>query len=56
MIVIPECLGIGELAVADRRGNGPDEDDLEKLGGDVYTGGLLAGKVRPATHERLAAP
>lgn len=44
LIFIPEVIGVGELAIADRRAPEPDIKDLAKACIDAYVGGMLANK------------
>jgi beta-aspartyl-dipeptidase (metallo-type) len=44
LLVVPEVIGAGEIAVADHRGSQPDPAELDRLAREVYVGGLLAGK------------
>lgn len=44
LVLIPEFLGVGEVAVADHRGSQPTVPELARIGGDALAGGLLAGK------------
>lgn len=42
--LIEQCIGIGEIAIADHRGSQPTVQDLEVLGSECRIGGMLAGK------------
>eukprot|EP00049_Salpingoeca_infusionum_P017289 m.352412 g.352412 ORF g.352412 m.352412 type:complete len:1261 (-) comp16516_c0_seq1:279-4061(-) len=42
--LIEQCIGVGEVAIADQRGSQPTVNDLEALGADCHVGGLLSGK------------
>jgi beta-aspartyl-dipeptidase (metallo-type) len=44
MLFIDECLGAGEVAIADERALAPQPHDLARLVHDVHVGGLLSGK------------
>jgi len=44
LVLIPEFLGVGEVAVADHRGSQPTVAELARVGGDALAGGLLSGK------------
>jgi beta-aspartyl-dipeptidase (metallo-type) len=45
LVVVPEVLGAGEIAVSDHRGSQPDPVALDRLAREVYLGALLAGKL-----------
>jgi beta-aspartyl-dipeptidase (metallo-type) len=49
IMLIPEVLGAGEIAVSDVRSSQPQTDELAKLVSDAYNGGLLTSKCG-ATH------
>ena len=44
MLFIDECLGAGEVAIADERALAPQLHELARLVHDVHVGGLLSGK------------
>lgn len=44
LVLIPEMIGVGEVAIADRRGAQPSVDELARIAADANVGGLLAGK------------
>ncbi|WII70736.1 amidohydrolase family protein [Bdellovibrio sp. 22V] len=44
IIYIPEVIGVGELAIADRRAPEPELRDLARAVVDAYVGGMLANK------------
>lgn len=44
LIYIPEIIGVGEVAIADRRAPEPELKDLARACVDSYVGGLLANK------------
>lgn len=44
LALIPEMIGVGEIAIADRRGAQPSVDELARIAADANVGGLLAGK------------
>jgi beta-aspartyl-dipeptidase (metallo-type) len=44
LVLIPEMIGVGEIAIADRRGAQPSADELARIAADANVGGLLAGK------------
>lgn len=60
IMFLDECIGAGEIAIADRRGMAPGARELAKLVTDAFVGGML-GKKAGVTHfhvgdleERLA--
>ena len=60
IMFLDECIGAGEIAIADRRGTAPGARELAKLVTDAYVGGML-GRKAGVTHfhvgdleERLA--
>jgi beta-aspartyl-dipeptidase (metallo-type) len=60
IMFLEECIGAGEIAIADRRGTAPGARELAKLVTDAFVGGML-GKKAGVTHfhvgeleERLA--
>jgi beta-aspartyl-dipeptidase (metallo-type) len=44
IMFIDEIIGVGEVAIADRRGTEPDPRELARLMTDAYVGGMLARK------------
>jgi hypothetical protein len=42
--LIEQCIGVGEIAVADHRGSQPSVHDLERLASECRVGGMLGGK------------
>ena len=42
--LIPEALGIGELAISDHRGSHPSTHELTRLVADIRVAGMLSGK------------
>ena len=44
LVLIPEMIGVGEIAIADRRGAQPSVDELARIAADANVGGPLAGK------------
>lgn len=44
LVLIPDILGVGEVAIADHRGSHPSVDELARIGADARVGGMLAGK------------
>ncbi len=44
LALIPEIIGLGEIAVADHRGSQPSAAELARLACDARVGGMLAGK------------
>ena len=44
LVLIPEIIGVGEVALADHRGSQPGWHELARLAADARRGGLLAGK------------
>jgi beta-aspartyl-dipeptidase (metallo-type) len=44
IMFIDEVIGVGEVAIADRRGMEPDPRELARLMTDAYVGGMLARK------------
>ena len=44
MLFIDECIGAGEVAIADHRGLCPQPPELAKLVLDTHVGGMLSGK------------
>jgi beta-aspartyl-dipeptidase (metallo-type) len=44
LLLIPDVIGVGEIAIADHRGSHPSIDELARIAADARVGGLLAGK------------
>lgn len=44
IILIPEVLGVGEVAISDHRSSAPTHDELARLVSEARVAGLLAGK------------
>ncbi|ENO3976738.1 beta-aspartyl-peptidase [Aeromonas veronii] len=44
IILIPEVLGVGEVAISDHRSSAPTHDELARLASEARVAGLLAGK------------
>ncbi len=44
LMLVPEMIGLGEIAIADHRGSQPSAADLARLASDARVGGMLAGK------------
>jgi beta-aspartyl-dipeptidase (metallo-type) len=44
MVLIPDIIGVGEVAVADHRSSKPSVDELARIAADAHVGGMLAGK------------
>jgi len=44
LVLVPDIIGVGEIAIADHRGSHPQVDELARIGADARVGGLLAGK------------
>ncbi|AHE48989.1 Isoaspartyl dipeptidase [Aeromonas hydrophila 4AK4] len=44
IMLIPEVLGVGELAISDHRSSAPTQDELARLVSEARVAGLLAGK------------
>jgi beta-aspartyl-dipeptidase (metallo-type) len=44
LVLIPELIGVGEIAIADHRGSQPSAAELARIGADARVGGMLAGK------------
>ncbi|WP_033136968.1 beta-aspartyl-peptidase [Aeromonas finlandensis] len=44
IILIPEVLGVGEVAISDHRSSAPTHDELARLASETRVAGLLAGK------------
>lgn len=54
IIFIPEIIGVGELAIADRRAPEPDLQELAKASIGAYVAGMLTGKAG-VTHFHVGA-
>lgn len=44
LVLIPDLIGVGEVAIADDRGSQPSVQELARIGADTRVAGLLAGK------------
>ena len=44
LLLVPELIGAGEIAIADHRGSQPSAAELARIGADARVGGMLAGK------------
>lgn len=44
LVLIPDILGVGEVAIADHRGSQPDTAELARIAAESRVGGLLSGK------------
>jgi beta-aspartyl-dipeptidase (metallo-type) len=44
ILFVDEIIGLGEIAISDRRSMDPDPKELARLAHDAYDGGMLAGK------------
>jgi len=44
MLLVPEVIGAGEIAISDARSTEPTDGELARLVRDAYVGGLLTGK------------
>jgi beta-aspartyl-dipeptidase (metallo-type) len=44
MLLVPEVIGAGEIAISDSRSTEPTDGELARLVRDAYVGGLLTGK------------
>ena len=44
LVLVPDIIGVGEIAIADHRGSHPSIDELARLAADARVGGMLAGK------------
>ncbi len=44
LILIPEVIGVGEIAISDHRSSQPTLEELLKIATDARVGGMLAGK------------
>jgi beta-aspartyl-dipeptidase (metallo-type) len=44
LVLIPEVIGVGEIAISDHRSSQPTLEELLKIAADARVGGMLAGK------------
>ncbi len=44
LVLIPDIIGVGEIAIADHRGSQPSPDELARIASDARVGAMLAGK------------
>ena len=44
IVLIPDIIGVGEVAVADHRSSRPSVDELARIAADAHVGGMLSGK------------
>jgi beta-aspartyl-dipeptidase (metallo-type) len=44
LVLIPDFIGVGEIAIADHRGSQPSAEELARIAADARVGALLAGK------------
>ena len=44
LVLVPDIIGVGEIAIADHRGSQPGVDELARIASDARVGGLLSGK------------
>jgi len=44
LVLVPEMVGVGEVAIADHRGSQPSAAELARIASDARVGGMLAGK------------
>lgn len=44
LVLVPDFIGVGEIAIADHRGSQPNAEELARIAADARVGGLLAGK------------
>jgi beta-aspartyl-dipeptidase (metallo-type) len=44
MLLVPEIVGVGELAVSDHRSSQPTVDELLRVASETHVGGLMTGK------------
>jgi beta-aspartyl-dipeptidase (metallo-type) len=44
LVLVPEVIGVGEVAIADHRGSQPGAAELARLASDARVGGMLGGK------------
>jgi beta-aspartyl-dipeptidase (metallo-type) len=45
LVLIPDLIGVGEIAIADHRGSQPSPAELARIAVDAHVGGMLAGKL-----------
>jgi len=44
LVLIPDIIGVGEIAIADHRGSHPSVDEIAGVAAEARVGGMLAGK------------
>lgn len=44
LVLIPDIIGVGEVAVADHRSSRPSVEELARIAADAHVGGMLSGK------------
>lgn len=44
LLLVPNIIGVGELAISDHRGSHPNVEELTRIAADSRVGGMLAGK------------
>ena len=44
LVLVPDFIGVGEIAIADHRGSQPNAEELARIAADARVGGLLSGK------------
>lgn len=44
LVLVPDFIGVGEVAIADHRGAQPTVDELARIASEARVGGMLAGK------------
>ena len=44
IVLIPDIIGVGEIAIADHRGAQPSSRELARIAAEAHVGGLLSGK------------
>jgi beta-aspartyl-dipeptidase (metallo-type) len=44
IVLIPDIIGVGEVAIADHRSSRPSVDALARIAADAHVGGMLSGK------------
>ncbi|MGN6150448.1 MAG: beta-aspartyl-peptidase [Lysobacteraceae bacterium] len=44
LVLVPDVIGVGEIAIADHRGSQPSVEELARIAADARVGGMLAGK------------
>lgn len=44
LVLVPDIIGVGEIAIADHRGSQPGVHELARIASDARVGGMLAGK------------